>query len=140
MEREAICPVCGKTFTARRALQKYCSAFCRRYAYRHGCDMPPPRQAAGKRLRAFHCLRCGKLVVVTQQTDRRTKFCSTHCERLYWKHSQKVKSQAVAHAFSCRQCGKLVAVTDAKDRRTAFCSAACRKEWFALYRKGNKKT
>ncbi|HJE82140.1 MAG TPA: hypothetical protein K8V17_01715, partial [Megasphaera stantonii] len=92
-------------------------------------------RAGGKVLRSFRCIRCGKWVVVTQGADKRRKFCSPHCERLYWKHSKNVESQPVQHAFRCRNCGVLVEIRDAKDRRTAFCSADCRKQWFSLHRK-----
>ncbi|HJE82523.1 MAG TPA: hypothetical protein K8V17_03710, partial [Megasphaera stantonii] len=91
-------------------------------------------RAGGKVLRSFRCIRCGKWVVVTQGADKRRKFCSPHCERLYWKHSKNVESQPVQHAFRCRNCGVLVEIRDAKDRRTAFCSADCRKQWFSLHR------
>ena len=134
MEREAVCPVCGKTFVADRSTQRYCSAACRRYAYRHRDEAPPSQRAVGKKLRSFRCIRCGKQVVVTQGADKRRKFCSPHCERLYWKHSKNVESQPVQHSFCCRNCGVLVEIRDAKDRRTAFCSADCRKQWFSLHR------
>ena len=134
MERETVCPVCGKMFTADRSTQRYCSANCRRYAYRHRDEAPPSQRAGGKVLRSFRCIRCGKQVVVTQGADKRRKFCSPHCERLYWKHSKNVESQPVQHAFRCRNCGVLVEIRDAKDRRTAFCSADCRKQWFSLHR------
>ena len=142
MEREAICPVCGKPFIADRISQKYCSAVCRRYAYRHRHEdeTPPSQQAAGKTLRTFRCLRCGKLVMVKHRADKRRKFCSPHCERLYWKHSKNVKSQTVQNTFHCRNCGVLVDIRDAKDKRTAFCSADCRKQWFSLHRRHRNQT
>ena len=121
---------------ADRSTHRYCSAVCRRYAYRHRHEdeTPPSQRAGGKVLRSFRCIRCGKQVVVTQGADKRRKFCSPHCERLYWKHSKNVESQPVQHAFRCRNCGVLVEIRDAKDRRTAFCSADCRKQWFSLHR------
>ena len=134
MKRKAICPVCGKEFEADRITQKYCSNYCRRYAHRHGVNDHGRSSRKKEALRAFHCLKCGKLVRVTEATDRRTKFCSAHCERLYWKHSENTACQAVVRTFSCRQCGRTVTVTEAKDRRTAFCSADCRKQWFSLHR------
>lgn len=132
MNRLAKCPVCGKEFTAHRATERYCSVICRRYAYRHRDEAPPSqRDSSGKTLRSFRCIRCGKLVVVTQGADKRRKFCSPHCERLYWKHSRTkgVKSQSVSRAFRCRYCGRLVTVTEPKDRRMAFCCDECRKQW-----------
>ena len=91
--------------------------------------------ACGKTVRSFRCLRCGTLVSVTNRADKRVKFCSPRCERLYWKHSEHAACQAVVRTFSCRQCGRTVTVTEAKDRRTAFCSADCRIQWFSAHRK-----
>ena len=85
----------------------------------------------------FRCLKCGKLVRVTEPTDRRIKFCSAHCERLYWKHSKKVSSVVIRRAFQCRNCGTLVEITEPKDKRTTFCSQACREKWFSLHRNKN---
>ncbi|WP_143747171.1 MULTISPECIES: hypothetical protein [Megasphaera] len=135
MKRQAICPVCGKEFTADRSTQRYCSDLCRRYAYRHRDEAPPAQRACGKTVRSFRCLRCGTLVSVTNRADKRVKFCSPRCERLYWKHSEHAACQAVVRTFSCRQCGRTVTVTEAKDRRTAFCSADCRIQWFSAHRK-----
>ena len=139
MKRKAFCPVCGKAFTAARRTQQYCSAYCRYYAYRH--KTPPSSFPDGKGavLRTFQCLRCGTVVHVTRPSDKRMKFCSSRCERLYWKHSKKqnVRSEAVARTFSCRNCGQLVRVTAADDRRTAFCSAQCRAKWYSRHRKEN---
>lgn len=81
-------------------------------------------------IREFTCLRCGKHVRVTDDRDCRTKFCSQHCEKLYWKHSQKVSSVVMHREFTCRECGKVVVVTEPKDRRRSFCSDECRKRWF----------
>ena len=70
--------------------------------------------------------------------DKRIKFCSAHCERLYWKHSRsshRIAPGAVQRTFTCRYCGTTVTVTKAKDKRTAFCSEACRMRWFSLHRK-----
>ena len=38
MKRQDICAACGREFTAGRVTQKYCSAYCRRYAHRHGAN------------------------------------------------------------------------------------------------------
>lgn len=131
MKRPAVCPVCGKEFTASRATQKYCSTTCRLWAYRHWPNVHESIPAQGKILRTFCCLRCGEVVSVRNEEDKRTKFCSPHCERLYWKHSKAkgVKAQSVNRTFHCRYCGRLVKVTEPKDRRMAFCSAECQKQW-----------
>ena len=135
MNRLAKCPVCGKEFTADRSTQTYCSAACRRYAYRHRDEAPPSQRACGKTVRSFRCLRCGTLVFVRNRADKRVKFCSPRCERLYWKHSETKACQAVPRTFQCKQCGRTVVVAEAKDRRTSFCSADCRIQWFSAHRK-----
>lgn len=139
-KRTRKCPVCGALFTARRVTQKYCSAFCRRYAHRYGFVDHYGTNCEQQAVRQFCCLRCGAVVVVTDERDRRTKFCSSHCERLYWKHSQKVRSCAVQRSFHCRNCGVLVEVRDPKDKRLKFCSQACREQWFSRHRNKKKKT
>ena len=138
MNRLAKCPVCGKEFMADRSTQTYCSAACRRYAYRHRDEAPPSQRACGKTVRFFRCLRCGTLVFVRNRADKRVKFCSPRCERLYWKHSEHTACQAVPRTFSCKQCGKTVVVAEPKDRRTSFCSAGCRIQWFSAHRKRAK--
>ena len=137
MKRTAICPVSGKEFTANRRTQLYCSSHCRRYAYRHRDEISSESVGYVSALRTFCCLRCGTIVHVTQREDKRVKFCSPHCERLYWKHSKKqsVKSLVVPRTFPCRNCGRIVVVREAKDRRIAFCSAECRIQWNSLQRK-----
>ena len=135
MNRLAKCPVCGKEFMADRSTQTYCSAACRRYAYRHRDEAPLSQRACGKTVRSFRCLRCGTLVFVRNRADKRVKFCSPRCERLYWKHSETTACQAVPRTFQCKQCGRTVVVAEAKDRRTSFCSADCRIQWFSAHRK-----
>ena len=138
MKQQRICVVCGSPFTADRVTQKYCSSSCRRYAHRNGLNVHETAKSGNDIIRSFYCLKCGKLVVVAEQRDKRTKFCSAHCERLYWKHSKKTKQihpGTVCRTFSCRQCGTVVVVTEAKDKRTSFCSEACRIRWFSQHRK-----
>ena len=87
MELKKLCAQCGKPFTADRRNQRYCSEACRRLAYRRH----PRREedeGGGPVLRTFLCARCGRVVRVTSPDDHRKKFCSSHCERLYWKHSK----------------------------------------------------
>ena len=76
MKREAVCPVCGKRFLADRCTQRYCA--------RAGPEGTPV-------LRRFLCARCGEPVAVTDSSDRRSRFCSGRCERLYWKHRRAGK-------------------------------------------------
>ena len=66
---------------------------------------------------------------MTDPRDMRSKFCSVHCEKLYWKHRKKTAPEAGSYTFRCKQCGALVTVTEARDRRTVFCSEECRKRW-----------
>ncbi len=87
MELKKVCAQCGKPFTADRRNQRYCSEACRRLAYRRH----PRREedeGDGPVLRTFLCARCGRVVRVTSPDDHRKKFCSSHCERLFWKHSK----------------------------------------------------
>ena len=40
------------------------------------------------------CPVCGKPVAVTDPNDRRSRFCSGRCERLYWRHRRTEKKDA----------------------------------------------
>ncbi len=84
---ETICKGCGKSFEAKTANRKYCSPECRIYHYKHGIkdrdhDMEPQE---GIPLREFHCKKCGKLVRVMTKNDHRSQFCSSRCEKGYYK-------------------------------------------------------
>ena len=139
-EEMRTCPVCGKTFVPRRPVQKYCSSGCRRYANRHGAnDVREEMPVTAPVIREFNCLKCGKTVRVTNPADGRMKFCSQHCEKLFWKHSKKVKPLTVYRQFVCRQCGKNVLIVDPLDRRRFFCSRQCRVRWFIEQNKAKKK-
>lgn len=59
MEISKICPVCHQSFKAKRSTHIYCI-----------------------------CKKCKNKVTVINKIDRRTVFCSPHCERLYWKHKK----------------------------------------------------
>ena len=39
--------------------------------------------------REFDCKYCGKHVVVTNPKDRRRVYCSSHCEKQYWRKASK---------------------------------------------------
>lgn len=43
-------------------------------------------------LRQFHCEKCRVLVTIKSIKDKRKKFCSPHCEKLYWKHPKSSTS------------------------------------------------
>ena len=85
-KREAVCAVCGRHFLADRKTQRFCSAFCRKLGYRRGMTVHEAEPAGDIVLRSFRCARCGALVEVKDLDDRRRRFCSVRCERLYWKH------------------------------------------------------
>ena len=59
-----------KEFLADRVTQKYCCSYCRRYAHRHGVNnhVRPPKDVEA--LRSFRCIKCGRLVRVTEPTDK----------------------------------------------------------------------
>lgn len=86
-----VCPSCGKVFTPKRCTQKYCCTKCRRYGTRHAFF--PPEEEDAPVLRTFLCARCGAEVRVTSARDRRKRFCSVHCERMYWKHRRAERPQ-----------------------------------------------
>lgn len=124
------CPVCGTEFEPQRPRQKYCCFRCQRYANRHGAnDIRPTPSPDDPIIREFHCLKCGKIVRVTDKHDGRMKFCCQHCEKLYWKHSRKARAQTVYREFTCRTCGTLVEVSEPFDRRRIYCSKTCQQHW-----------
>ena len=129
MDIETVCACCGRSFIAHQRTQRFCSEACRSRAYRKQPGRPAHEVGQGAVLRVFTCARCGKLVKVTSLYDRRKKFCSSHCERLYWKHSGDTHLKEVCRTFRCRQCGKAVTITDPHSRRRVFCSDLCRITW-----------
>ncbi len=131
MEKEmAVCPVCGKKFQKRMSRQKYCSTSCGRYANKHDETIHDEKPGA-EVIRTFCCKRCGELVQVTDPLDKRLKFCSQYCEKLFWKHPEKAEAIPVERVFVCRGCGKTVKVTSAFDRRHTFCSKKCQQNYVA---------
>lgn len=88
-----ICPVCGESFETRGNYHLYCSAHCRKIhhkqVYYDKKRQQPQAKPGEKILRVFLCCKCHKMVTVTNPKDRRTKFCSPRCEKLYWKHPHK---------------------------------------------------
>ncbi len=91
MKREAVCPVCGKRFLADRCTQRYCAEKCRKKARRKETGKERAGPEGAPALRRFCCARCGKPVAVTDSSNRRSRFCSGRCERLYWKHRRAGK-------------------------------------------------
>ncbi len=85
-----ICPVCLNTFETIYTFQKYCCIHCRKIHYKKIYYNKPriisnieDNEPISKQ---FYCKKCHILVTVTNIKDRRKKFCSPHCEKLYWKH------------------------------------------------------
>ncbi len=136
MEQEkTTCPICGKQFQKKMSRQKYCSPACGRYANRHN-KVTHSENPDAEVIRTFTCRRCGDLVRVTDPMDKRLKFCSQYCEKLFWKHPEKAEALVVERTFVCRGCGKTVKVTSAFDRRHIFCSKKCQQKYVV---KMNKK-
>lgn len=83
-----ICLNCGTVFEENSVTQKYCCSKCRlEYLKNHDIK-------SMYTVREFECSRCGKHVVTsTERTDKRTKFCSSECERAFWKNSNKKKKE-----------------------------------------------
>lgn len=129
-EEIGVCVVCGKKFTKKNSRQKYCSSECSRYAVRHN-RTKHEENPGGEVIRTFLCRRCKTEVIVTDPQDKRLKFCSQRCEKLYWKHPEKAKVTFVARTFQCKGCGKIVEITNAFDRRHTFCSKACQMRYHA---------
>lgn len=85
-----ICPVCQKIFESNFSYQIYCCVHCRKVHYKKIYYNKPKRISNLKDnepiLRQFHCEKCRVLVTIKSIKDKRKKFCSPHCEKLYWKH------------------------------------------------------
>lgn len=92
-ERQALCLCCGKPFRPYSSAHKFCSEKCRR-KYDRTHDLPHPVPPFAPVLRSFHCRRCGALVEIRSTTDFRRVFCSSRCERLYWKHRRSAPKEA----------------------------------------------
>ncbi|HJF84337.1 MAG TPA: hypothetical protein K8V65_01540 [Megamonas hypermegale] len=92
-----VCPVCHTVFEVNGNRQIYCSVRCRKAHHKkvyYDRTRPIPQYEVGaKVLREFRCCKCDKLVLVISKNDKRRKFCSPHCEKLYWKHPHKPKAE-----------------------------------------------
>lgn len=87
-QRKCFNPECNKRFTPKNLRHMYCSKACQRSHYKHSEKI---RSTAGIPLRGFQCRKCGHRVLIFDEDDRRTDFCSRHCEKLYWKHKNSQK-------------------------------------------------
>lgn len=78
------CLNCGVEFEPVTVVQKYCCTECGvQYRKNHEIENLPIE---------FDCAHCQTHVVTEGGKDRRTRFCSKKCEKLYWKHSGKRKT------------------------------------------------
>ena len=75
--------------------------------------------------RSFVCRKCGKRIQVLDAKDRRCRFCSKRCEKLYWKYPEK--NEAVFYRlFYGQYCGEKVVTKDIQDCRRRYCCKTCR--------------
>lgn len=110
MRRVITCPECGLTFVTEDHRRRYCSAKCRRKAGRYK-EILHEEQEGVPVLREFTCKNCGRLVRVTERSDRRSSFCSVACERaarhgIYehrWGKYAAKKSERSANSFRSHQ-------------------------------------
>lgn len=80
------CPMCGAKFELRSADHVFCSKACWNKARYRKCRWRMISAVLAERVpRKFACARCGKEVTVSKPNDKRTRFCSERCEKLYWK-------------------------------------------------------
>ena len=73
---EGVCPICGRTFTAKSSWQKYCSAECRNAFKRRG----------ERFIYRITCGECGKEFMAQRRTQR---FCSKSCA-MKWLHKMGI--------------------------------------------------
>lgn len=75
------CLYCGEYFTPQTIVQKYCSRSCGdKYRRKYGVQNDYP-------VIEFDCARCGRHVVTDgTPKDRRSRFCSKECEKIWWRH------------------------------------------------------
>lgn len=85
MEKQ--CIICGR-FIQGQANTRFCSRQCyKRYYKEYERNRPnTPPEPGMEPIRTFRCKKCGELIKVYSEEDKRRVFCSSHCEKLYWKH------------------------------------------------------
>lgn len=98
-----ICPICYQIFESKRVHHIYCSVHCRKVHHKrvyYDKKRPVPQYNNGDTvLLEFKCKRCNKLVCIVNEWDRRKKFCSPRCEKLYWKHSHNKFNKKASGQF-----------------------------------------
>lgn len=77
-----ICYNCGKPIKANHYAthQKFCCVECRNQYHKENKDTSYFTPFF------FECSQCGKRVEITDEKDRRTRFCCASCEKKYWRH------------------------------------------------------
>lgn len=91
----------------------------------------------GKRV----CEECGALFV---PKTKRSRFCSSRCSHLWWKHHPVDHSQDDAipglplREFRCAKCGKFVYVRNRNDKRTRFCCKGCEVRYWRHPQEGRR--
>lgn len=86
---QKICPQCSNSFFTKNQHQIYCSKQCQRKYYKKIYYHRVTKRNISNTnsiLRQFYCAKCHKLIFIYDSKDKRYKFCSPHCEKLYWKH------------------------------------------------------
>ena len=75
------CLYCKEEFIPLTINQKYCSRICG-YKFRKNYNVEKDYPSI-----TFSCAKCGRVVVTEPGTkDKRTRFCSSVCEKKYWRH------------------------------------------------------
>ena len=119
------CIVCADNFTAARPNQVICSADCRR---QRAIELVAARSL---RVGTRTCKHCGAAFEISYR-DRRSRFCSRSCGRLWSRRHAQQAAEAEAATrdpVRCRQCG--VSFTPLRGtKRTTFCAARCCRKWW----------
>lgn len=109
-----VCKLCGKEYTTRHSIQKYCSRTCASKAFSKKYKGINSKTIKSK---TYICKHCGK-EFMPKQSNRAT-YCSRQCSY----EDKKAKAKAKINP-KCIVCGKeFKGRTDAK-----YCSDKCRKE------------
>lgn len=96
-QKKCLNPECNNFFTPKTLRHMYCSKVCQRRHYKHS---EKPRVTSGIPIRGFQCKKCGHRVLIFDKDDRRTDFCSRHCERLFHKHRADQKHTTTNNGMS----------------------------------------
>ncbi len=68
------------------------------------------------------CKRCGQLLVNTPGHRQKT-FCSSECQRLYWREHPELMNHTAIIQKRCSSCGKVF--SDYAGHKRKYCSHAC---------------